>query len=84
MLSIPELEAHFSCIYPNTVSAETSARRQKDINELQGLVTQSKAEHSLRYGEKEERLVIARDKIRKKYGLEKLKRCSLIENDFGI
>lgn len=58
MLSIPELEAHFSCIYPNTVSAETSARRQKDINELQGLVTQSKAEHSLRYGEKEERLVL--------------------------
>ena len=34
--------------------------------------------------EKEERLEIARDKIRKKYGLEKLKRCSLIENDFGI
>ena len=26
----------------------------------------------------------ARDKIRKKYGLEKLKRCSLIENNFGI
>jgi DNA polymerase-4 len=34
--------------------------------------------------EKEERLEIARDKIRKKHGLEKLKRCSLIENDFGI
>ena len=34
--------------------------------------------------EKEERLEEARDKIRKKYGLEKLKRCSLIENDFGI
>lgn len=34
--------------------------------------------------EKEERLEQARDKIRKKYGLEKLKRCSLIENDFGI
>jgi DNA polymerase-4 len=34
--------------------------------------------------EKEERLEIARDKIRKKYGLEKLTRCSLIENDFGI
>lgn len=34
--------------------------------------------------EKEERLEIARDKIRKKYGLEKLTRCSLMENDFGI
>ena len=34
--------------------------------------------------EKEERLEIARDKIRKKYGLEKLTRCSLIENNFGI
>ena len=34
--------------------------------------------------EKEERLELARDKIRKKYGLEKLKRCSLIENNFGI
>jgi DNA polymerase-4 len=34
--------------------------------------------------EKEERLEEARDKIRKKYGLEKLKRCSLIDNDFGI
>ena len=34
--------------------------------------------------EKEERLEAARDKIRKKYGLEKLKRCSLMENDFGI
>ncbi|MBR2877155.1 MAG: DNA polymerase IV [Clostridia bacterium] len=34
--------------------------------------------------EKEERLEEARDKIRKKYGLGKLTRCSLIENDFGI
>ncbi|MBR3810522.1 MAG: DNA polymerase IV [Clostridia bacterium] len=34
--------------------------------------------------EKEERLELARDKIRKKYGLEKLKRCSLMENNFGI
>lgn len=34
--------------------------------------------------EKEERLEVARDKIRKKYGLEKLKRCSLMENNFGI
>ena len=34
--------------------------------------------------EKEERLELARDKIRKKYGLEKLTRCSLMENDFGI
>ena len=34
--------------------------------------------------EKEERLEEARDKIRKKYGLSKLTRCSLIENDFGI
>ena len=34
--------------------------------------------------EKEERLELARDKIRKKYGLEKLKRCSLMDNDFGL
>ena len=39
-------------------------------------------EHQKR--EKEERLELARDKIRKKYGLEKLKRCSLMENNFGI
>ncbi len=34
--------------------------------------------------EKEERLEEARDKIRKKYGIEKLKRCSVIENKFGL
>lgn len=58
MLTIPALEAHFSCTYPNTVSEETLARRQKDINELQALVARSKEDHGLRYGEKEERLVL--------------------------
>ena len=70
MLSIPALEAHFSCTYPNTVSADTLVKRQKDIDELQALVARSKAEHSLRYGEKEERVVLFTTRIGEKIAIQ--------------
>lgn len=70
MLSIPALEAHFSCTYPNTVSADTLLKRQKDVDELQTLVARSKAEHSLRYGEKEERVVLFTTRIGEKIAIQ--------------
>ena len=56
MFRVDELERHFKCTYPNSVSDETQKRRRTNISALQSLVMSAIEENSLRYGVLEERL----------------------------